>query len=315
MFSQTDVGFEVVLKSTGIARFFGAGFLGIWLIGWIVGETFALWLAGAGAWSFLTGQPPGAGHEPVSLGIAIVGGLFLFFWLSLWTVGGIAAIWEFLRLLCGKDRIEVTADGVRIENGYGLFRSTKNLRRDELRCFYNRPNRAALCVDTVRSTIELTRVGTWQERVALAQKLNAQFDIAPEHREGQLPTGWCEVSSPERENILVRRSERASETSCVCVDDLHNSEFHYGIRSWLAYGVTKSYVAIDFSCYHQRARRLGRALAQHGTRGMVARGPSPSDAETFRSEPDKKIRCHRSRTYRGQFRGWRAGLQTARRRS
>ena len=77
------------------------------------------------------------------------------------------------------------------------------------------PNRAALCVDTVRSTIELTRVGTWQERVALAQKLNAQFDIAPEHREGQLPTGWCEVSSPERENILVRRIPNARRKQAV----------------------------------------------------------------------------------------------------
>ena len=39
---------------------------------------------------------------------------------------------------------------------------------------------------------------------SLCQELNAHFAISPEHREGQLPTGWSEISSPERENILVR---------------------------------------------------------------------------------------------------------------
>src|SRR5215469_780872 len=107
--SRTNAGLEVVLRSTGFPRFFGAGFLGVWLTGWFVGETFALWMLTAGAWSFLTGHPPGAKHEPVSLGVAVAGGLFLIFWLGLWTVGGVAAIWEFLRLICSKDRIEVTA--------------------------------------------------------------------------------------------------------------------------------------------------------------------------------------------------------------
>src|SRR5689334_3927967 len=171
--SRTDAGFEVVLRSTGFARFLGAGFLGVWLTGWLAGETFALWMLAAGAWSFFTGQPPAAGREPVNIGVAAAGGLFLIFWLSLWTLGGVAAIWEFLRLLCGKDRIEVTADSVKIDNGYGLFHSKKNLRREELRRFYNRPHLTALCADTARGCIEVTRVGTWKDRVVLAKELNA----------------------------------------------------------------------------------------------------------------------------------------------
>ncbi|HEX4639008.1 MAG TPA: hypothetical protein VH170_05935 [Chthoniobacterales bacterium] len=201
---RTDNGFVTTLRSTGLGRFFGAAFLGVWLVGWLAGETFALWMLGAGGWSFFTGQPPSAGRNPVNLGVAIAGGLFLLFWLSFWTLGGVAAIWEFLRLLFGKDRFEVTSDAVKIDNGYGLFHSTKDLRRDEVVRFYNRPNRAALCADTFRGSIELSRVGTWKDRVALAQELNTHFSISPEHREGQLPSGWCEISSPERESILVK---------------------------------------------------------------------------------------------------------------
>jgi hypothetical protein len=178
--TQTDAGFEVVLRSTGVGRFFGAGFLGLWLLGWLAGEAFAIWMLGAGGWSFLTGQPPAAGREPVTLGVAVAAGLFLIFWLSLWTLGGVAAIWEFLRLLCGKDRIEVAADGVKIDNGYGLFHSEKNLRRAEVRRFYCRPSHPPLCADTTRGSIELTRVGSWKDRVALAEQLNAHFKIAPE---------------------------------------------------------------------------------------------------------------------------------------
>ena len=202
--SRTERGFEVVLRSAGIARFFGAGFLGVWLTGWLAGEAFALWVLGAGAWSFFTGSSPGAGREPINLGVAIAGGVFLIFWLSIWTLGGVAAIWEFLRLLCGKDRLEVTSDTVKIDNGYGVFHRRKNLRRDELRHFYNRPNRAALCADTTRGTIEITRIGTWKDRVALTQELNSHFGTLPQHHDGQLPTGWCEIPSRERENILVK---------------------------------------------------------------------------------------------------------------
>ena len=119
--SRSDAGFQVVLRSSGLGRFLGAGFLGVWLTGWAAGEAFALWILVVGGWSFVTNQPPSAGHDPISLGVAVLGGLFLTFWLSLWTLGGIAALWEFLRLLCGKDRIEVTVDEVKIDNGYGLF--------------------------------------------------------------------------------------------------------------------------------------------------------------------------------------------------
>src|SRR5262249_19321904 len=126
------------------------------------------------------------------------------FWLGLWTVGGVAAIWEFLRLICGKDRIEVTADSVKIDNGYGLFHLRKNLRRDEIRRFYNRPGLGALCADTAHGSVELTRVRVWKARVRLADKLNAFSGVSPKRREANLPSGWCEILSLESENILVR---------------------------------------------------------------------------------------------------------------
>jgi hypothetical protein len=58
--------------------------------------------------------------------------------------------------------------------------------------------------DTTRGVIELTRLGNWQERLALAQELNARFQIVAERKIDRLPPGWCEASSLEREAVLIR---------------------------------------------------------------------------------------------------------------
>src|SRR5688572_22590369 len=153
----TSGGLEVELRIAGIGRFFGAAFLAVWLAGWAVGEAFALWILGVGAWSLLTGQPPEAGREPFRPELALPVGLFLLFWLALWTLGGVMAGRELLRLLFGGDRIRLGHDRLEIERSYGLFRSRETLRRDDLRRFYCRPANAALCVETARGTTELTR--------------------------------------------------------------------------------------------------------------------------------------------------------------
>ena|SRR5437879_893267 len=91
---RTAAGLEAQLRSAGIGRFFGATFLAVWLVGWAVGEAFALWMLVVGGCSLLTGQPPEVGREPIRPELALPVGSFLLFWLTLWTFGGVMAVRE-----------------------------------------------------------------------------------------------------------------------------------------------------------------------------------------------------------------------------
>jgi len=74
-------GLVLRLKPRGIVRFISSAFLGVWLCGWAVGETFVLWMLLTGALSLLTGRPPEPGREPLQLGPTLVVGAFLLVWL------------------------------------------------------------------------------------------------------------------------------------------------------------------------------------------------------------------------------------------
>jgi hypothetical protein len=205
-----------------MGRFFSAAFLGFWLAGWTVGEGFAFWMLGRGARSLLTGEPLGAGHKSLGLEAALPVGLFLLFWLTLWTLGGVMAGRELLRLLFGRDRILMGHDTIEIEHSFGLFRWRDTLKRADLRRFYRRPGSVALCVETARGTTELTRLGTPAERAELERTLNAEFHLAAQPAPaGTLPRGWCEVLSLERDPVLVKdpavRQKQAWTIWIVCV--------------------------------------------------------------------------------------------------
>ncbi|HYV27450.1 MAG TPA: hypothetical protein VFA77_07945, partial [Candidatus Eisenbacteria bacterium] len=156
---QTGSGLEARLQIGGITRFIGAAFLSFWLVGWAVGETFACSILCLGAWSLLTGKPLRHGHEPLGLAVALAGGLFLLFWLTIWTFGGLAAGRELLRLLFARDILLARHDALEITNSYGLFRSVKRLPREEIRRFYRTSPRAPLCAETTSGITVLTGLG------------------------------------------------------------------------------------------------------------------------------------------------------------
>ena len=221
---RTADGLETRLDITGVGRFIGAAFLAFWLVGWAVGEGFALWMLAVGARALLTGEPPGAGHQPLGLEGALAGEVFLAVWLTFWTIGGLAAGGELLRLLFGRDRVLARYDRLEVEHSYGLFRSVKRLSRGEIRRFYRTTAGAPLCVETTRGTTILTRLGTPVERAELEQTLNAEFHLAVQPAPtGALPKGWCEVLSLERDTVLVkdpavrRKQARTSWIVCACL--------------------------------------------------------------------------------------------------
>jgi len=218
---QTGTGLEARLDIRGIGRFFGAAFLCVWLAGWAVGESVVLWIVGKGAWSLLTGQAFGSGDKPVHFGVAMIVGLFLVVWLFFWTLGGMAAGGELLRLLFGRDIVLAGDDGLEIKHSYGLFRSVKRWPRNEIRRFYRTSARTPLCVETTRGTTEVTRLGTREERAELERALNEEFDVkAQPTPDGALPKGWCEVLSLEHDSVLVKdpavRRKQARTAWIVC---------------------------------------------------------------------------------------------------
>ena len=133
MVERTESGLEARLKVAGLGRYIGAAFLSFWLAGWAAGEAFALWMLGAGAYSLFTGRSPLSHHQPSSVIFALAAGGFLLFWLSLWTLGGIAAGHELLRLLFGRDQLVANQDGFQIVRSFGLFRSVKRFAREHIR--------------------------------------------------------------------------------------------------------------------------------------------------------------------------------------
>jgi hypothetical protein len=60
-------------------------------------------------------------------------GAFLLFWLSLWTVGGITAMGELLRLTWSEDRIVAGPAGLTLHTSRGPFRKKVDIPRDEVR--------------------------------------------------------------------------------------------------------------------------------------------------------------------------------------
>ena len=89
---RTTEGLEVRLKSSGAGRYVSSAFLAFWLCGWAVGEALVLWILVKGAWALLTGSPPDPGRAPLQAGPAVMVGVFLIAWLTMWTVGGTGAL-------------------------------------------------------------------------------------------------------------------------------------------------------------------------------------------------------------------------------
>jgi hypothetical protein len=96
-------GLEIVIPAT--RSLFALGFLGMWLVGWFMGEVAVIArLASAGE----------IGREPV-----------LILWLLLWTAGGGAAAYTWLWMLAGKERVLMGASTLRVKRdvlGFGPAR-------------------------------------------------------------------------------------------------------------------------------------------------------------------------------------------------
>jgi hypothetical protein len=208
---RTNEGLEIRLVTRDPGRFFSAAFLAVWLCGWVFGETFAIWMLVKGAIALLTGMPPDPGRAPLQAAPAVLVGVFLLFWLSIWTLGGIAAIGELLRLLWGEDRILVASGRLTVTWLRGLFRSNRSFERDAIRRIVLSAPRDNLVLDTMTQHVELSRLGTRSERMEAAGALNIELMLAEttDAPRGALPDRWEEIVTPKASAHWFRTSRRA----------------------------------------------------------------------------------------------------------
>jgi hypothetical protein len=201
---RTSEGFEVRLRTRDPGRYIGAAFLAFWLCGWAVGEGFVLWILAKCAWALLTGTPPDPGRQPLTAGPALMVGGFLLFWLAVWTIGGIGAIGELLRLLWGEDRIVVSSGRLTVTWSRGPLRTKRSFERDAIRRISLLAPRNHLALESGTQRIELSRLGTPAERQEAAAVLCAELALPDaDVNAATLPDRWDEVVTPEGERALV----------------------------------------------------------------------------------------------------------------
>ena len=205
----TSEGFVMRFRPRGAGRFVGAAFLLVWLCGWAGGEAFALFVIGYGIYSLVTGRPAFGSDQPIQLGPAVAVGCFLLVWLAIWTLGGIMAIRELLRSVWAEDRLVLDRAGLVCSHRLGPFVSTRRLPRSEIRRVFVQESGGrpwSMMAQLGAGLIELTDLGTPEERATAAGQLRAALGLADEIQPtwpAALPEDWQEIIGPRGEVLLV----------------------------------------------------------------------------------------------------------------
>src|SRR5262245_22345575 len=170
------------LRPSGIGRYFVAALLLAWLVGWAAGEGAALLALGAilsaAAGLFREQMPEWISH-PASTGAAVFVILFLAVWLTLWTIGGLAALTFFVRSLWGEDILALTPDGFELIRRGGPFRRRYHYDRGAIRRIRLRPQDKILVIDGATES-RTVNFGSPDERQEAAEWLTRSLTLPDE---------------------------------------------------------------------------------------------------------------------------------------
>jgi hypothetical protein len=203
------------LKPAGWSRYIEVVFLGIWLTGWLVGEVvmaivFGGMLAGMIATAFgvtlsFASRLTPDGSAPFLMLFAIV-------WLTMWTIGGIAAGTQFLRGLAGRDVVSVSPNGLEIDWRAGPFRRRRTIAHGAIKRLRLGPRNSPVVADTKSGTVEITDLGTTDERTALIawlqQRLALPSEAEAKRLDAEAPPPEWEVEVEGMETLLSRPKRR-----------------------------------------------------------------------------------------------------------
>jgi hypothetical protein len=203
------------LRPTGWGRYIEVAFLGIWLTGWLAGEVVVTMLLGgmlAGMIAAAFGVTLSFASRMAPDGSAPFFVLFMIVWLTMWSIGGIAAGTQFFRALAGRDVISVSPDGLEIEWRAGPFRRRRTITHGALRRLRLGLHNAPVVADTTGGTIEITNLGTRDQRAALIDWLKQRLALPDEAQAKRLdaetaPPQW-EVEVEGMETRLYRPTRR-----------------------------------------------------------------------------------------------------------
>jgi hypothetical protein len=199
------------LKPAGWSRYIEVAFLGIWLTGWLVGEVvmtivFGGMLAGTIAAAFGITLSFASRLTPDGSAPFLV--LFMVVWLTIWTIGGIAAGTQFLRMLAGRDVVSVSPDGLEIEWRLGPFRRRRTIAHGAIKRLRLGPRNSPVVADTKSGTVEITDLGTLDERTALIawlqQRLALPGEAEAKRLDAEAPPPEWEVEVDGMETRLSR---------------------------------------------------------------------------------------------------------------
>ena len=199
------------LRATGVGRYFNAAFLGLWLVGWAIGEVVAVGLILAIIIVPILRRRevdlPAFFESWTSAGVPIAIFLFLLVWTAFWTIGGYAALTALLRSLAGKDRVRLVPGGFELTRGAGPFGRTRVIDRADIRRIRMRLHDNALVADTTSGTLLLTDLGTAPERETICRWLRGGLQLPPDNEAidtEKAPPGW-KMQAAEDGGILLRR--------------------------------------------------------------------------------------------------------------
>ena len=200
------------LRATGVGRYVTAAFLGLWLVGWAIGEVVAVGLIVAIIVVPILRRRevdlPAFFESWSSAGVPLAIFLFLLLWTTFWTIGGYAALTAFLRSLAGKDRVRLVPAGFELMRCAGPFRRTRVIDRADIRRIRMRLHDNALVADTTLGTLLLTDLGTAPERETICRWLRGGLQLPPEGEApidiDKAPPGW-RMQTAEDGSVLLRR--------------------------------------------------------------------------------------------------------------
>lgn len=202
------------LRASGLRRYFDAAFLGLWLVGWAIGEVVAVGVIVAIIlvpilrWREV--DLPPFFESWTSAGVPIAIFLFLLVWVTFWTIGGYAALTHFLRSVAGKDRLRLLPAALELIRGAGPFRRTRVIDRADIRRVRVRHHDHALVADTTFGTLLLTELGTIAERETICRWLRGGLQLPPDGSmgpyAGQAPPGWTMQPTEDGSVRLHRKS-------------------------------------------------------------------------------------------------------------
>ncbi len=187
-------------RPCGVGRYAEAAFLGVWLLGWLAGEAFALALLAAGTWALLAGTPLAGTTPAASPGPSLAVGSVLLVWLAFWSLGGVLALRQLLRCLWADDQIRLEQGVLLVQRRLGPFRRQWRLEAATLRRVWVQAGGGALALgpllaERADGPVTLTDLGTPQQRVEAAAALRAALALPDRLGPGpaaaaRLPGGW-----------------------------------------------------------------------------------------------------------------------------